>query len=178
MIKNTHDFVPIEGKLVNLREIEVSDAKFILDLRLSSKGIKFLNKTNSNIDNQIQYIKNYKTLEYEWYFIVESKDHVPLGCLSAYDVKNNSVCTGRWIMTATTSTGAGIEGDLLLKNFVFNILDVDILRTDTRYSNKNMINYFRMWGCEITSKTDELIYFSLVKKIYEKNKYKIERFCR
>lgn len=33
MAKNTHDFKPIEGKYVNLREVTIDDAAFILQLR-------------------------------------------------------------------------------------------------------------------------------------------------
>ena len=145
MIKNTHDFKPIEGKYVNLREVEVDDAAFILKLRTTGKGSKFLHKTSSDIQKQIDYIKKYKTLDNEWYFIVTDKDGEAIGCLSAYDIRGNSVCTGRWVMVNATDSRKGIESDLLLKDFVFNTLKATELRTDTKFSNKNMINYFRMW---------------------------------
>lgn len=44
MAKNTHDFKPIEGKYVNLREVTIDDAAFILQLRTTGKAVKFLHK--------------------------------------------------------------------------------------------------------------------------------------
>lgn len=178
MIKNTHDFKPLEGKYVNLREAEVEDAAFILKLRTTGKGAKFLHKTSNDIQKQIEYLERYKTLDNEWYFIVTNKSGEPIGCLGVYDIQGDSVCTGRWVMIKATDSRNGIEGDLLLKKFVFNTLKATELRTDTRFSNKNMINYFRLWGCKIVSQDDEELFFSLTSEMYKKNKERIERFCQ
>lgn len=178
MIKNHHDFKPIEGKYVNLREVEVEDAAFILKLRTSEKGKKFLHKTSPDIDKQIEYIKKYKSYDSEWYFIVENKNKQPLGCLSVYDIQGDSACTGRWIMADNVRVQESIEGDLLLKDFTYNVLAMNHIRTDTRYENKNMINYFKMWHCQIIRQDNELIYFNLPKEVYENNKKNIERFCK
>lgn len=178
MIKNQHNFKPIEGKYVNLREVEIEDAEFILKLRTSEKGIKFLHKTDPDINKQVEYIKKYKTFDNEWYFIVESKDKKPLGCLSVYDIQGSSACTGRWIMADNAKIQESIESDLLLKDFTYNVLGMDCIRMDTRHENKNIINYFKMWNCQIIRCDDELIYFNLPKETYENNKKNIERFCK
>ena len=44
MAKNTHDFKPIEGKYVNLREVTIDDAAFILQLRTTGKAVNFFIK--------------------------------------------------------------------------------------------------------------------------------------
>lgn len=176
MIKNTHDLI-IEGKYVNLREVEIDDAAFILSLRLSEKGSKFLHKTENDVDKQKAYLERYKPLEYEWYFIVESKDHSSLGCLGIYDVRDSSVCTGRWIMKEGSDARQGIEGDILLKDFAFTTLGATEVRMDTRHYNKNMLNYFKIWGCKEYDRDDELVYVVLDKDTYIKNKYRVARFC-
>ena len=178
MIKNDHNFKPIEGKYVNLREIEITDAEFILELRTKGKGAKFLHETSTNVNKQIEYLQRYKQLDNEWYFIVENKMHYPLGCLSAYDIQENSACTGRWVMSKSAKLQESIEGDLLLKNFVFNILEKDNLRTDTKHSNKNMINYFKIWKCDVIDDDGDLYYFNLSKNVYKDVKSLIMRFCK
>lgn len=47
------------GKYVNLREITLDVAKFVLDLRCDSNKSKFLHKTEYNLDKQIDYINSY-----------------------------------------------------------------------------------------------------------------------
>ena len=166
------------GKYVNLREVTTDDAAFILKLRTEGKGARFLHKTSPDLQKQIEYIKRYQTLDDEYYFIVENKEGLPLGCLSIYDIQDDSVCTGRWVMSQTSRIQEGIEGDMLLKNYAYNVLGTQNIRTDTRHNNSNMINYFKMWGCTITAQDNELIYFNLTKENYEKNKKYIERFCK
>ncbi|BEJ61176.1 hypothetical protein B10172_11980 [Campylobacter jejuni] len=48
----------LSGIFVNLREVKLDDAEFILKLRTSGRA-QFLNKTQDNITLQYEYIKNY-----------------------------------------------------------------------------------------------------------------------
>ena len=58
------------GKYVNLREITLDDAQFVLDLRCNGNKSKFLHKTENNLEKQIDYIKSYFKKDLEWYFII------------------------------------------------------------------------------------------------------------
>ena len=51
----------LQGKYVNLREVTVDDAEFILSLRCDPKKSKYLNPTEYNIPKQQEYIRNYGT---------------------------------------------------------------------------------------------------------------------
>ncbi len=62
MAKNTHDFKPIEGKYVNLREVTIDDAAFILQLRTTGKAVKFLHKTENNLQKQQKIIYKSKLI--------------------------------------------------------------------------------------------------------------------
>ena len=66
---NDHTFQPLEGKYVNLREVRMDDATFILSLRCDPKKSRFLHKTENNLAKQIAYLEHYFTLDNEWYFI-------------------------------------------------------------------------------------------------------------
>ena len=175
---NKHNLSVLEGQYVNLREVRVADASFILELRNSAKGKRFLHEMKGGVEGQAKYIEHYLTLDNEWYFIVEDKQGVPVGCLSIYDVKGTSVCTGRWVMLEGLPPQYGIEGDLLLKDFAFRVLGASEIRMSTRHDNRNILAYFRMWGSVKTGEDDEEVYVSLVRATYEQNRARVERFCR
>ena len=178
-IKNNHNFAPIEGKYVNLREVQIEDAAFILKLRTEGKGVCFLHKTDPDINKQIQYLKRYKTLDNEWYFIVEDKKtHKPLGCISAYEIDENSARTGRWVMSPESTIQQSLESDLLIKLFVYYTLEKDYVKSDTRHSNRNILNFFKLWNYEVVSSDDELVYTVLSKETFEKQRKAMERFCK
>ena len=59
MKKNLHDFNRITGKFIDLREVNVKDAQFIIDLRTSEKGSRFLHKTEIDVSRQEAYLMNY-----------------------------------------------------------------------------------------------------------------------
>ena len=44
------------GKYVNLREVTVDDAEFILSLRCDENKSKFLHKTEYNLENQVKFL--------------------------------------------------------------------------------------------------------------------------
>ena len=122
MIRNTHDFNPFEGKYVNLREVELDDASFILALRCDEKKARFLHKTENNLEKQIEYLKRYKTLDNEWYFIIENKQHEPLGTIRIYNVQDNRYTPGSWLMKDGCSLAETFEGMLLADQTAFEVL--------------------------------------------------------
>lgn len=134
MAKNTHDFKPIEGKYVNLREVTIDDAAFILQLRTTGKAVKFLHKTENNLQKQIDYIKRYLTLDNEYYFIIEHKDGTPLGTVSIYNIHEDEFTSGRWCMVEHSLPEEVLESSILGWNYAFNVpiagkpLIVNILR--------------------------------------------------
>ena len=122
MVKNTHNFKPIEGKYVNLREVELDDAAFILKLRCDPKKSRFLHPTENNLEKQIDYLKRYKTLDNEWYFIIENKAHEPLGTWRIYDVKEDAFTGGSWLMVDSALVEETMEADFLGSNYAYNVL--------------------------------------------------------
>ena len=57
----------IIGEFCSLTHIEESDADFICKLRNEKRDDDFLKKTPDNVDAQIDYIRNYKTL-WEYFY--------------------------------------------------------------------------------------------------------------
>lgn len=159
MIKNTHDFKPIEGKYVNLREAEIEDAAFILSLRCNEKKSRFLNKTENDLEKQTAYLKRYKTLDNEWYFIIENKNHDPLGTSRMYDVRGTQYTGGSWLMKDGSLPEETLEGSILARQMAFEKLGFEKDCFDVRKANKKVVRFHKLWGSKIVSE-NEIDYFS------------------
>ena len=79
----------ISGKNINLRDITVDDAEFVLALRTDENKSRFLHKTAPDLQKQIDYIRSYKNRTDQWYFIITDKSGLRLGTVRIYDIINN-----------------------------------------------------------------------------------------
>ena len=159
----------LEGKYTNIRDIEIEDADFILSLRCDEKKSKFLHKTQFNVENQQNYIKHYKTLDKEWYFIIENKKNEPIGTYRIYDLKEDSFCIGSWLMKDGCSALEALEGEFLVKNFAFNKTGFKKFHFDVRKENTKVVNFHKTLGAKITGETDLDYLFECTKEDYLNN---------
>lgn len=170
MVKNLHDFKPIEGKYVNLREVEISDAAFILQLRTNPKKCRFLHKTENNLDKQIEYLKRYKTLDNEWYFIIEDKQHQPLGTSRIYNVSGKQYTGGSWLMKEGSLPEETLEGALLARHMAFEKLGFEKDCFDVRKENKKVVRFHKMTGAKIVAEDDIYYFFEITRDAYNQHK--------
>lgn len=147
------------GKYVNIREVELKDAHFILSLRCNVKKSQFLNKTKNDLKMQTQYIKHYKTLDDEYYFIITDKSSNPLGTIRIYDMKKDTFVSGSWLMVDNTSLEQILEGNYLMLNFAHKVLAYDKFCFDVRKENKKVINFHQTMGAKIVDESDLDFFF-------------------
>ena len=178
MIVNNHKLPKIEGKYVSLREVTIEDAEFILSLRTSEKGRKFLHQTDPDVSKQVDYIKRYLARNDEWYFIVEDERGESIGCLGIYDVTDQSATTGRWIMKDTKDPRLAIECKLLICDYVYYTLGIPNVHGDTMETNTSILNLYKLFGYEEIGRRDGIVYFNMSQASYEKKKNLIARFCK
>lgn len=162
----------LQGTYVNLREVELTDAAFILTLRTDERKSRFIHKTENNLEKQIEYLERYKQLDNEYYFIVERKDGQLIGTERLYDIRENSCILGSWLMVDGASAAEVLEGDILLKNFAFLYLGMREIRFDVRKGNKRVIRYHINWGSELISENEIDYFFCLKKEVFTKNQVK------
>ena len=165
----------LKGKFVNLREVTTDDAEFILKLRCDEKKSRFLHKTEYNVEKQVEYIKNYLKKDNEWYFIIENKEYKPLGTVRIYDVEGDKYTGGSWLMIDGASPKETIEGDLLLKEYSFNVLNFSKNIFQVSKGNNKVIRYHKICGAEILSENDLEYNFLLTKEMYIKNRDNLMR---
>lgn len=138
----------IKGKFINLRSVQEDDAEFILSLRLDPKLNKYLNKVESNVAKQKQWILNQQSRRGDYYFLITDKDNIPIGTISLYNIENKQGEFGRWILKGNSLQS--IESVLLLHEFGFNNLGLDIIYSNTVDENKKVINFHKNFGATIT----------------------------
>lgn len=144
----------LNGKYVNLREVTVDDADFILSLRCNENKSRFLHKTEYNLENQVAYIKNYFEIPDEWYFIIENKKGERIGTYRIYNVQGDSFCIGSWLMIDGVSPAESFESDWILRMYGFDVLRFKRIHFDVRKGNKKVIAYHKMVGARITGETE------------------------
>ncbi|MGX2985011.1 GNAT family N-acetyltransferase [Helicobacter sp. 23-1048] len=167
----------IAGKSINLREVGIADAEFILALRCNEEKAKFLHKTENDLAKQIAYIENYKTKENEWYFIIESKSGEQLGTVRIYDVvDNDDFCWGSWIIKDSAPANAAIESVLLVYEYAFYTLGFTKAHFDVRKDNAKVRAFHKRFGAKEVSENDKDVFYRFYREDYEMIKGKFRKF--
>lgn len=156
------------GKNINLREIEIDDAQFVLNLRTNPNKSKYLHKTDNNLDEQVSYIKRYYGKDDEWYFIIENKDHCPLGTIRIYDVHGDDFCAGSWLIVDDAPVTTGLESVLLLYDFAFNELGFNKMHIDVRKKNTKVWRFHEAMGLRRVAENDLDYFYSYSKEEFLK----------
>lgn len=138
----------IKGKFINLRPVEISDAEFILRLRLDENLSKFVNKVSSDVELQKKWIANQISRENDYYFIIEDKFSIMLGTISLYNIDCTSGEFGRWISIG--SAIQNIESVILLHNFGFYDLNLELIHSNTVVENLRVISFHKSFGATLT----------------------------
>ena len=160
---NLHQANLIRGEFVNMREAEVSDSKFILDLRTNPLKSRFINKTDSCLDRQIEYMEAYKKRPDEWYFIIEDMDGRPIGTNRVYryplwhktwedpQVPGKGILgPGSWLLVDGLNPFLSMESDLLVKRFFFDNLKMPLHPMCVHKDNLGVVGFHqKWWGAEI-----------------------------
>lgn len=149
------------GDKINLRTVEEKDAEFILQLRNKKELKKYISDTNISLEQQKEWIKNYKIREEngrEFYFIVEDKNKIPCGTVRIYEVEENRCTWGSFILDSSRPNGASFETILLSINFIRFNLRIKNIYLDVRKENLKAIHIYEKFGF-IKIKEDSLNYY-------------------
>ena len=166
----------VRGKSINLREVELSDAEFILSLRINPDKNKYLSFTENNLNRQKDFINSYKKSIQDYYFIICLSSGLPIGTMRIYDIKNESFCWGSWILSDEAYAHSALESALLMYDFAFYSLHYKYSHFDVRKENLNVIKFHHKFGAEITHEDELNIYFKFSLESYIKTRDKYKRF--
>ena len=168
---------------LNVRLVTELDAEKILKLRTDNKIGRHLAKTNPDLINQINYIRDYKTREkngQEYYFafsIIGSDEVIGFYRLYNIDYKTKSFTIGSWIFEPNIPENLAILGDILSKEFGFNEIGLNICYFDVRRNNKKVKKYHGLFSpIFINEDSEENNYYVLTRENFEINKIDIMKF--
>ena len=166
----------LKSKTIQIRFVEVSDAEFILNIRLDPKYNQFLSVVNPDIRLQKEWIRKYKTDEIEktqFYFIIERGDGVPCGTVRLYDFRNDSFCWGSWILNENKTRYAALESAFLVYQFGFDELGFNQSHFDVRKGNEKVVSFHKKMGAKKTGEDDLNEYFKITKAAVLESKQRL-----
>lgn len=161
---------------IKLRPVEISDARFILELRTNPELNKYLSFTENNLDNQIEWIKKYKEREIkgeEFYFIAEDINGNCYGTTRIYNFIKDSFETGSWLFSKSTPQGLAIKADIIGREFGFDMLKVNFCHFEVKKNNKTVVRYHLGYEPDLINEDEQNFYFKLSKEKFENHKNKL-----
>ena len=160
---------------VKVRFVEEYDAQKILELRTNEKLNKFLHYTSDDLEQQIEYIRNYKKKEskgVEYYLAFTDLDNKTLGFYRLYNINYamSSFTIGSWIFDPERTDNTAIFADILSKKFGFVDLGLMTCFFEVNRQNKKVMKYHQLFFPTFLHEDDEENhYFSLSKSEFIKN---------
>lgn len=158
---------------LDVRLVNVSDASFIYSLRSDKDLTKFISQVNGTLDDQINWIKEYKKREEqgkEYYFIFSFKGE-PQGLARIYNIEEEHFTQGSWLFKRDAIDGSSILGNIISCELGFELTGIKYMLTDARKGN-NTHKYVRAYHPEILEETELDIFYKISKENYEKYKKK------
>lgn len=160
----------LSGKFINMRSVDESDAEFILQLRLDSYNSQFINKTENDLDKQIEWIKSQRSRPNDYYFLFTDKENKKAGVISVYNTNNKRAESGRFISFGNSTQN--IEAVLMHYEFAYYQLGIDLVHFTVSKNNKKVANMWKRLGIPIVGEKQvngiDSYYFELPKDKYEK----------
>jgi len=177
MKKLPHNFT-LDRYGLQVRLVIEEDAEFIVFLRTDTRLNQHINATSTDIEQQKQWIRNYKLreeqgLDYYFLFLINNK---PQGLARIYDITENTFTQGSWIFSPDAVLGASVLGNIISSEIGFEFLEKKIEYSDSR-KDTTTHRYVRAFNPEIIT-TDELnIYYKILPEGFMQGKKKYIDLC-
>ena len=165
---------PITQYGLNFRLVVEDDAEFIVALRTHEKLARYISYTDNSVENQINWIKNYKHRETkgeEYYILFEDENHVKLGVVRIYNIKDDSFTAGSWLIGLEADELAGLKSDLFILAFSFDELKLKKCYIDIRKDNKKLVRYHNMFFKQINEDEYNIYLVMDIEGYKKKTKY-------
>lgn len=158
---------------LHVRLVREEDAEFIVRLRTDEKLGKYMHTTDSNVDMQVAWLKEYKKREsdgLDYYFVFESPMNCPIGVMRIYNVTETTFTIGSWVFSKDSPKGAAILADLITKEIGHELFPESSCLWDNMKGNTNVIRFGLSFRPTLIRETDTHLYFSCSKENFEKHK--------
>lgn len=169
----------IEGKHVSLRSAEIEDAQFTYDIRQDKEKTKFIHQLNGTVEDQKKWLSQQRKREGDYFFVVETKEGVPIGTSSVYNIQGDEGEGGRILLYGTPLQNA--EAAILGYDFAFSMCGLNRLVLTVLENNIHVQGFVKKFGAkeEFRRYNDEfqcdMIYYYVTEEMYLKRRERIMR---
>lgn len=159
---------------IQARFVTEDDAEFIIKLRTDPRLTRFIHDTDSDMQKQREWIRNYKVREAEgkeYYFVVSNKD-IPAGLIRIYNIHDKVFTVGSIIMDKEAPIHCALAATIMAKEIAFETLDLELEDTfdGVHVDNKQVVKLSLSWGKKeyrrFQDVKGEYIAFQLTKEDY------------
>lgn len=161
-IKKIAQLKNIKCRSVRMRVVEESDASFILSLRTDLSLSKYLSPVSQDINDQVNFIKQYKERELkgeELYYIISNYEDTAVGTVRIYNFKQSSFSWGSWIIAPSQPAKYAIEVAFAVYQIGFNILGFVSCNFEVNKKNESVWRFHERFGAtKIDESDDSYIY--------------------
>jgi hypothetical protein len=165
----------ITGKTLLLRDVVPGDAEFILDLRTDIFRSKHLSATRGGLNDQVNWIEDYRSKTNQAYFIIVYEDN-PIGTVRIYDARGDSFCWGSWILINRAPYHAAVESALIVYSYALNHLYFKQSHFDVRKENVKVRQFHERFGAQIIEEDKDNYYYSIDKEKIQRSLEKYKKF--
>ena len=155
------------GKNVELRLVREDDGAFVHRLRTDRDLSRHLSPVTGTIADQTLWIKHYKVREgrsEEFYFVVETKGHIPCGLVRLYDIAPPVFTWGSIVLGENKPRKAALETAVLSLGFGFSAIGCALAKLDVRRENARAIAFYRRFGMQQTGDNRRDLFFEMSKE--------------
>lgn len=162
----------IERYGLHVRFVDESDAEFVLKLRTDSKLGQYISATSADIENQVEWTRQYKIRErqgLDYYFMFE-KNGERLGVSRIYEIKKETFQTGSWIFKKGAPFGSAVLGDIICHEIAFELFPEGVNLHDIKKANYGVNKYADEFHPQFIFETELTRYYINRRENYTKYK--------
>lgn len=155
---------------ISAREVSLSDASYILKLRLDDSYNKYISKVSDEVSAQENYIRKYlesniRRRESFYFILTNTATEKPCGTVRIYNFRDDTFEWGSWILDDNKTRYAAMETAVLIYEFAFNTLGFSKSEFEVNRNNEKVLSYHQKSGAKIIGEDDVNYYFRIEKEV-------------
>jgi RimJ/RimL family protein N-acetyltransferase len=174
-----------EGYGVVIRPVELADAEFIVELRHAQHARGKLGDSSRSVADQQAWLGDYFDRVGDYYFIVETRDRIPIGTCGIYNHVGPTAECGRLIILSGVHAALGVV--MLSFELAFGKLALAELRATSVASNLAVHSMIKKLGGRhisvdaggrmISGQRVDILRFSMTRSDWEQNRARLDKIA-
>lgn len=177
----------LEGYGVRLRPVTFDDSEFIVTLRNMPHAVGKIGDSATTIVDQNKWLQKYMERQGDYYFVIESRLGKKLGTISVYNINmdNSTAELGRTVVIP--GSFAVIPASVLLIDFCFQQLKMEMLVGCVVSTNKDVIRFNQQLGYTVTDTVShelsiggrfvDMVHIQLTKKRWQEHRDQLVKYA-